>query len=119
MLTRIKEEKLQKRHLRVRKKVSGLPERPRLTVKRSHLNLIIQVVDDVAEKTLFSSSTVKLGNEKRQWGNIEGSKKFGVYVAGELKKKKINQIVFDRGGRQYHGRIKAFADTLRENGIKF
>ena len=119
MLTQIKEEKLQKRHFRIRKKISGLPERPRLTVKRSHLNLIIQVVDDLAERTLFSSSTVKLGNEKRQWGNIEGSKKFGAYVAGELKKKKINQIVFARGGRQYHGRIKAFADTLRENGIKF
>ena len=119
MLTQIKEEKLKKRHLRVRKKVSGSPERPRLTVKRSHLHLIIQVVDDLAERTLFSSSTVKLGDEKRQWGNIEGSKKFGIYVANELKKRNINQIVFDRGGRQYHGRIKAFADTLRENGIKF
>lgn len=119
MLTEIKEAKLKKRHLRVRKKVSGLPERPRLSVKRSHLNLIIQVVDDLAEKTLFTSSTVKLGNEKKQWGNIAGSQKFGAYVAAELKKKNINQIVFDRGGRQYHGRIKAFADTLRENGIKF
>lgn len=119
MLTQIKEEKLRKRHFRVRAKVSGSPERPRLTVKRSHLNLIIQVVDDLAEKTLFSSSTVKMGNEKKQWGNIEGSKKFGAFVADELKKRKINQIVFDRGGRLYHGRIKAFADTLRENGIKF
>lgn len=119
MLTQIKEAKLKKRHLRVRKKVSGHPDRPRLSVKRSHLNLIIQVVDDTAEKTLFSSSTVKLGKEKKQWGNIAGSQKFGAYIATELKKKNINQIVFDRGGRQYHGRIKAFADTLRENGIKF
>lgn len=119
MLTQIKEDKLRKRHFRIRKKVSGSSERPRLTVKRSHLNLIIQVVDDLAEKTLFSSSTVKLGDGKKQYGNIEGSKKFGVHVANELKKKKITQIVFDRGGRQYHGRIKAFADTLRENGIKF
>ncbi len=119
MLTQIKEEKLKKRHFRVRKKVSGLPERPRLAVKRSHLNLIVQVVDDLSEKTLLTSSTVKLGTEKKQWGNIEGSKKFGAFIASELKKKKINQIVFDRGGRPYHGRIKAFAETLRENGIKF
>ena len=118
MLTQIKEEKLKKRHWRIRKKVSGMPERPRLTVKRSHLNLSVQVVDDLAEKTLFSSSTIQL-TEKKQLGNIEGSKKFGAHVAAELKKKKINQIVFDRGGRQYHGRIKAFAETLRENGIKF
>ena len=118
MLTEIKEQKLLKRHLRIRKKVSGTPERPRLTVKRSHLNLSIQVVDDLAEKTFYSASTINL-KEKKQLGNIEGSKKFAAYVAEQLKKKKINQIVFDRGGRQYHGRIKAFADTLRENGIKF
>ncbi len=118
MLTAIKEEKLKKRHLRIRKKVSGTPERPRLTVKRSHLNLSVQVVDDLAEKTFYSASTISL-TEKKQLGNIEGSKKFAVHVAEQLKKKKINQIVFDRGGRQYHGRIKAFAETLRENGIKF
>lgn len=119
MLTQIKKEKLQKRHFRVRKKIAGSLERPRLTVKRSHLNLIIQVVDDQDEKTLFSASTVNLADQKKQLGNIEGSKKFGVYVSGELKKRKINTIVFDRGGRPYHGRIKAFAETLRENGIVF
>ena len=87
-MTQIKEDQLRKRHFRVRKKVSGLPERPRLAVKRSHLNLIVQVVDDLSEKTLFTSSTVKFGTGKKQWGNIEGSKKFGVYIADELKKEK-------------------------------
>ena len=119
MLIQFKEEKLQQRHLRIRKKISGTPKQPRVSVHRSHKNLTVQVVDDLAEKSIFSLSTLKGKKDKKQLGNVEGSKKFGEQVAQELKKKKINQIVFDRGGYPYHGRIKVFAETLRENGIKF
>ncbi len=122
MLAELKQEKLIKRHLRVRKKVVGTPERPRLSVRRSHLNLFAQAIDDLSERTIFSSSTIEpgfRGKEKKQWGNIDGAKKFGVYLAEKLKKKNITQIVFDRGGRPYHGRVKALAEVLRENGIQF
>lgn len=121
MLTLVREQQLKKRHSRLRKKISGTPERPRLAVHRSHLNLSVQVVDDLAERTLFSSSTAALKavqGKKKQYGNIEGSKEFGKFLAGELKKKNINRVVLDRGGWQYHGRIQAFADALRENGIQ-
>ena len=122
MLTVIRETKLNIRHRRIRKKVTGIPERPRLSVHRSHLNLYAQVVDDLKEHTLLSSSTLQTGfrgKEKKQMGNVETAKKFGVYLAAELKKKKITRIVFDRGGYAYHGRIQAFADALREGGVEF
>lgn len=122
MLSIIREEKLKKRHGRVRKKVQGTAERPRLSVHRSHLNFYAQTIDDFAEKTLISASTLQSGfrgKEKKQMGNIESAKKFGAYLASELKKKKITRIVFDRGGYAYHGRIQAFAEALRENGIEF
>ncbi len=122
MLAELRQEKLLKRHLRVRKRVIGTPERPRLSVRRSHLNLFAQVIDDLAERTVFSSSTLEpgfRGKEKKQWGNIIGAKKFGAYLAEKLKKKNITRIVFDRGGRPYHGRVRVLAETLRENGIQF
>jgi len=122
MLTEIRERKLRKRHLRIRKKVFGTSVRPRLSVHRSHLNLYVQMVDDEAEQTLLSAATLSpgfRGKEKKQFGNIEGAKTFGTYVAQELKKKGITRIVFDRGGRPYHGRIQIFAEALRENGIEF
>ena len=122
MLTQAREQKLKKRHAHLRKKLTGTPERPRLAVHRSHLNLSVQVVDDLAEKTLLSSSTLNFkpaAGKRKQYGNIAGSKEFGAFLAGELKKKAIERVVFDRGGWQYHGRIQAFADALRENGIQF
>ena len=122
MLAELKQEKLEKRHLRVRKKVYGTPERPRLSVRRSHLNLFVQIVDDLAERTLFSSSTLEpkfRGKEKKQCGNIDGAKKFGAYLAEKLKKKNITRVAFDRGGRPYHGRIQVLAEALRENGVQF
>ena len=121
MLAEIREAQLKKRHLRVRKKVVGTPERPRLSIHRSHLNLHVQVIDDFAERTLLSNTTLNpaLKGKGKKWGNVEGAKKFGAVCAEELKKKKITQIVFDRGGYPYHGRIKAFAEALRENGIQF
>ena len=122
MLAEQKKEKLARRHFRIRKKVVGTPERPRLSVRRSHLNLFAQMIDDFAERTIFSSSTMEpgfRGKEKKQCGNVEGAKKFGAYLAEKLKKKKITSVVFDRGGRPYHGRIRTLAETLRENGIQF
>src|SRR3989338_3778579 len=113
----VKEQNLKKRHFRIRKKIIGTPERPRLSIHRSHLNLFVQMVDDLAERTVFSSSTLQSNvrgkDKKHQWGNIEGAKKFGAILAEELKKKKINSVVFDRGGYPYHGRIQALAETLR------
>ena len=120
MLTQVREEKLRNRHLRIRKKIVGTPERPRLSVHKSHLNLYAQVVDDLAERTLLSSSTLNVKEKgKKQLGNVEGAKAFGVSLAEALKKKKITRIVFDRGGFAYHGRIRAFAETLREHGVQF
>ena len=86
------------------------------------MNLFAQVIDDFAERTLFSSTTLEpsfRGKEKKQFGNIDGAKQFGAYLAEKLKKKKITRIVFDRGGRPYHGRVQVLAETLRENGIQF
>ena len=110
-----------KRHLRIRKKVKGTPERPRLSVYRSNMNLNIQLVDDYAEKTLFSLSTLNADFRKdvKKRGNLEASKQFGKYAAEIMKKKGFQKIAFDRGGFLYHGRVKALADAIREGGIEF
>ena len=116
-----RELQLKKRHKRIRKKVVGTLERPRLAIHRSNLNLNIQVVDDYAGKTLVSCSTLNKKfreQTKTNAGNVESSKRFGAFVATEIKKKGIGKVVFDRGGFLYHGRIKALADSLRENGIE-
>ena|SRR3989338_4348343 len=123
MFSQVREEKRVKRHRRIRKKIFGTVERPRLSVHRSHLNLQAQLLDDLGEKTLFSSSTLDKGfrskEKKKQFGNVEGSKKFAAYLAELLKKKKIQHIVFDRGGYAYHGRVRALAEELRAQGIQF
>ena len=116
-----KDEQLKRRHFRIRRKVTGNPERPRLSVHRSHLNLNIQVIDDYAEKTLLSVSSLNAEFRKKTKtaGNVETAKLFGQFVAQEMKKKGLQRITFDRGGYLYHGRVKALADSLRENGIEF
>ncbi|OGW80135.1 MAG: 50S ribosomal protein L18 [Omnitrophica bacterium RIFCSPLOWO2_12_FULL_44_17] len=122
MLSELREKALQIRKLRIRKKVTGTAERPRLCVHRSHLNLQVQVVDDMAEKSILSFTTASpafRSKGMKQAGNIGASKLFGQMVSEELKKKGILKIVFDRGGRPYQGRVKAFAEALRENGIQF
>ena len=110
-----------KRHYRIRKTVSGTKQRPRLSVHRSHKNLYVQFIDDLANATLLSLSTNDKEFKKTcgHGGNIETSKKFGPYVSKEAKKKGIEQVVFDRGGYLYHGRIKALADSAREAGLRF
>jgi len=111
-----------KRHYRIRKKISGTKEVPRLIVHRSHNNLQVQFVDDMARHTVLSLSTNDPVFKKEfgaKGGNVESAKKMGAYIAREASKKDIRKIVFDRGGYLYHGRIKALADGAREAGLKF
>ena len=107
-----------KRHSRVRSKISGTPERPRLSVFRSENNIYAQIIDDVAGSTLVSASTVEKGFEGNG-GNVEAAKKIGALVAERALKKGIEEVVFDRGGYIYHGRVQALADGAREGGLKF
>jgi len=107
-----------KRHIRVRGKVSGTAERPRLSVFRSENNIYAQIIDDVAGKTLCSASTVEKGFEGNG-GNIEAAKKIGQAIAERAKAKGIENVVFDRGGYIYHGRVQALADGAREGGLNF
>ena len=107
-----------KRHARVRSKISGTAERPRLSVFRSENHIYAQIIDDVAGNTLVSASTV----EKSFVGlgsNVEAAKKIGATVAERALKKGIEEVVFDRGGYIYHGRVQALADGAREAGLKF
>ncbi len=107
-----------KRHTRVRGKVSGTPERPRLNVFRSEKNIYAQIIDDVAGNTLVSASTVEKAFEGNG-GNCEAAKKVGAAVAERALQKGIEEVVFDRGGYIYHGRVKALAEGAREGGLKF
>ena len=107
-----------KRHNRVRGKISGTAERPRLSVFRSENNIYAQIIDDVAGVTLVSASTVEKGF-KGNGGNVEAAKKIGATVAERALKKGIEDVVFDRGGYIYHGRVKALAEGAREGGLKF
>lgn len=106
-----------KRHLRLRKQISGTPECPRLSVFRSNKHIAVQVIDDVNHKTLLSSSTEQL--HVVNGGNIEGSKLVGADIAKKCLAQGIEKVVFDRGGYIYTGRISALADAARENGLKF
>ena len=107
-----------KRHARVRGKISGTPERPRLCVFRSENNIYAQVIDDVAGATLAAASSVEKGFEGNG-GNIEAAKKVGAKVAERALQKGIEEVVFDRGGYIYHGRVQALAEGAREGGLKF
>ena len=107
-----------KRHKRVRAKVSGTPECPRLNVFRSEKNIYAQVIDDVNGVTLCAASSVEKGFEG-SGSNKEGARKVGVMIAERAKAKGIDQVVFDRGGYVYHGRVQELAEGAREGGLKF
>ena len=107
-----------KRHARVRGKISGTPERPRLSVFRSEKNIYAQIIDDVAGKTLVAASSVEKDFEGFG-GNKEASKKVGAMVAERALAAGIECVVFDRGGCVYHGRVKELAEGAREAGLKF
>ena len=107
-----------KRHKRVRAKISGTPEMPRLNVFRSEANIYAQIIDDVNGVTLVSASSLEKGFEGRG-NNCEAAAKVGEAIAQRAKDKGIDTVVFDRGGYLYHGRVKALAEGARKAGLEF
>jgi large subunit ribosomal protein L18 len=107
-----------RRHSRVRKKVRGEADRPRLAVYRSNKHIVAQVIDDRAGRTLAAASSLE-ADLKSGGGNKESAKKVGALVAERAKAAGISKVVFDRGGFLYHGRIAALADAAREAGLEF
>jgi len=106
-----------RRHARVRAKVSGTPERPRLNVFRSNAHIHAQIIDDVNQTTLVAASSVSL--KIANGGNVEAAKQVGEAIAKAALDKNITNVVFDRGGYIYHGVVKELAEAAREGGLKF
>ena len=116
MITQTKRNAIRQRiHDRIRRKLAGTAERPRLNVYRSLNHIYAQVIDDQAGQTLVSASTIKM----KTGGNVAAAKEIGKAVAEKAVEKGIKKVVFDRGGYLYHGRIKALADAAREAGLEF
>jgi large subunit ribosomal protein L18 len=115
-----KDETRKRVHVRIRRKVQGTAERPRLAVYRSLNNIYAQVIDDSKGATVVAASSNEKGDARmKTGGNLGSAKEVGKLVAERAKSKGITQVVFDRGGYLYHGRIKALADAAREAGLKF
>ena len=110
-----------KRQRRIRKKLSGTAERPRLAVFRSSKHIYAQLINDVDGVTIAAASTLSPGvkEEGKNLGNIEGAKKVGLAVADKAKEAGVTSVIFDRGGYIYHGKVKALADAAREGGLDF
>ena len=108
-----------RRHIRIRKRISGTPERPRLVVTRSNRGITAQVIDDIAGHTLASASTLDASIRGGEGDKSAQAKKVGSLVAERAKAAGVEAVVFDRGGKQYAGRIAALADAAREAGLKF
>ncbi|GAP61895.1 large subunit ribosomal protein L18 [Ardenticatena maritima] len=110
-----------RRHLRVRRKVFGTPERPRLNVYRSLTNIYAQIIDDTVGHTLVSASTLEKGlrDEVKGLKPVEAARKVGLVLAERAKQAGITKVAFDRGGYKYHGRVKALAEGAREGGLEF
>jgi large subunit ribosomal protein L18 len=107
-----------RRHRRVRKRISGSPERPRLAVYRSNRHIYAQLVDDIAGRTLLQASSLEEGVEEGSGGKQAVAKAVGSRLASRAKEAGIERAVFDRGGRLYHGRVKALAEGVREGGLE-
>ena len=107
------------RHARIREKVTGTTNVPRLNVFRSNNNIFAQIIDDEKAVTLVSASSIDKELKIENGGNIEAATKVGELIAKRAKKAKIEKVTFDRGGYLYHGRVKALADAARENGLEF
>jgi large subunit ribosomal protein L18 len=116
-----RKESTRRRHSRVRRKVSGTADRPRLAIFRSNQHIYAQAIDDTEHHTLVSASTLDpdLKEKVEAAGNCDASSQVGKLVAERLLEKGIKQVVFDRGGNLYHGRVKALADAAREAGLEF
>jgi large subunit ribosomal protein L18 len=121
MLTQISKNQTRNRvHDRIRKKVLGTSERPRLNVYRSLNHIYVQVVDDLQGVTIVSANSAEgKKGERRTGGNVAAAKQVGKAIAERAKQKGITKVVFDRGGYIYHGRVKALADAAREAGLQF
>jgi large subunit ribosomal protein L18 len=117
MSVRTKEELRRRRHQRVRKKISGTAERPRLAVYRSNQRIYAQLIDDAAGRTIASASS--LGKEMSGTARAEGPAAVGRLIAERAREAGVTRVVFDRGGYLYHGRVKALADAAREGGLEF
>ncbi|MFE0375407.1 50S ribosomal protein L18 [Streptomyces inhibens] len=108
-----------RRHIRIRKRISGTPERPRLVVTRSNRGITAQVIDDIAGHTVASASSLDASVRGGEGDKSAQAKKVGALVAERAKAAGVEAVVFDRGGKQYAGRIAALADAAREAGLKF
>ncbi|GCD36828.1 MULTISPECIES: 50S ribosomal protein L18 [Streptomyces] len=108
-----------RRHIRIRKRISGTPERPRLVVTRSNRGITAQVIDDIKGHTLASASTLDASIRGGEGNKTDLAKQVGSLVAERAKAAGVEAVVFDRGGKQYAGRIAALADAAREAGLKF
>src|ERR1700761_1978510 len=117
ILQRKRNEIRQRVHDRIRARIQGTPERPRLNVYRSLNHIYAQVIDDTQGRTLVSASTI--ADKLKTGGNVAAAKEIGKLVAERATEKGIKKVVFDRGGYLYHGRIKALADAAREAGLEF
>ncbi len=110
-----------KRHWKILKRIKGTPEKPRVMVYKSLQNLYVQAIDDLSGKVIcgMSTNSKNLKSKVSYGGNVAAAKELGKVYAGVLKEKGVQTIAFDRAGFLFHGRIKAFADVLREEGIQF
>ena len=119
---KLKAQRLERRQFRTRKNIFGTTERPRLSVFRSDKHIYAQLIDDLAGKTLAAVASTAgdvRGADLKNGGNIAAAKLVGKAIADKAKAAGVTMVAFDRGGRQYHGRIKALADSAREAGLKF
>ena len=108
-----------KRRSRIRARVAGTADRPRMSIFRSNRNLFVQLIDDVSSTTVVAASSLDDDFSSKSGTNIEGAKSLGALVAKRALAKKIDKVVFDRSGYLYHGRVKALADAAREGGLQF
>jgi large subunit ribosomal protein L18 len=110
-----------RRHKRIKKKIQGTAERPRLSVYRSIDHIYAQIIDDIKRRTLISASTLskELNELRKSGGNVEAAKLVGKLIAQKALERGVSAVVFDRGGYLYHGRVKALAEAAREAGLKF
>ena len=110
-----------KRHRRIRKRVVGMPTRPRMSVFRSHKHLYVQLINDFENTTIVGGSTkaAELRKQMPNGGSVAAAEQLGRFIAAQAKQQGIQEVVFDRGGYRYHGRVKALAEAARQGGLQF
>jgi large subunit ribosomal protein L18 len=118
-MARTTRELRQRRHARIRRRLSGTAERPRVAISRTNKHISAQIIDDVAGRTLAAASSVEASLKGTSGGNIDGAKAVAALLSQRAQAAHITTVVFDRGGFDYHGRVAAFADQLRADGLEF